>query len=44
MDAKNGYSDYWQAEIDIATYNKYYNHQRGHSYNTYQTPVAVEAA
>ena len=41
---KNGYSDYWQAEIDIAAYIKYYNHQRGHSYNNYQTPVAAEAA
>ena len=38
------YYHFNQAEIDIAGYMKYYNHQRGHSYNNYQSPVRAEAA
>jgi putative transposase len=41
---KNGYRDFMQADIDIAAYMKYYNHQRGHSYNAYQSPATAEAA
>lgn len=39
-----GYLYFTQAEIDIAAYMKYYNHQRGHSYNQYQAPAIAEAA
>lgn len=37
------YDHFSQAEIDIAAYMKYYNHQRGHSCNHYQSPVQAEA-
>ena len=37
------YESYLQAEVDIAAYIRYYNHQRGHSYNQYLTPAAAEA-
>lgn len=40
----NGYANVGQAERDIAAYMRYYNHQRGHSYNHYLTPVAAEKA
>ena len=33
-----------QAETDIAAYMKYYNYQRGHSYNNYLSPATAEAA
>lgn len=39
-----GYFSYAQAQQDIAAYMYYYNHQRGHSYNHYQTPAAAENA
>jgi putative transposase len=39
-----GYQYFNQAEIDIAAYMKYYNYQRGHSYNHYQSPANAEAA
>lgn len=38
------YHSFPQAEIDIAAYIKYYNYQRGHSYNNYLAPVMAEAA
>ena len=38
------YSNFCQAQIDIAAYMKYYNYQRGHSYNNYQSPAIAEAA
>lgn len=41
---KLGYDNFYQGEIDIAAYIKYYNYQRGHSYNDYQSPVVAEAA
>jgi len=37
-----GYDSYEQAETDIAAYMKYYNFQRGHSYNDYQSPAKAE--
>ena len=41
---KLGYSSFQQAEVDIAAYMKYYNHQRAHSYNNYQSPAQAEVA
>jgi putative transposase len=38
------YSHFDQAAMDIAAYMKYYNYQRGHSYNNYQSPAVTEAA
>jgi putative transposase len=38
------YDHYAQGEIDIAAYMKYYNYQRGHSYNDYLAPAWAEAA
>lgn len=38
------YHSFHQAEYDIAAYMKYYNYQRGHSYNNYQSPAEAEAA
>ena len=38
------YDNYTQGEIDIAAYMKYYNYQRGHSYNDYLAPAWAEAA
>lgn len=38
------YYNYTQGEIDIAAYIKYYNYQRGHSYNDYLAPAWAEAA
>jgi len=38
-----GYSSYADTATDIATYMKYYNYQRGHSYNGYMTPALAEA-
>jgi len=38
------YYSFSQADIDIAAYMKYYNYQRGHSYNNYQSPAMAEAA
>ena len=39
---KTGYATPSQAERDIACYMKYYNYQRGHSYNNYQSPAKAE--
>jgi putative transposase len=40
----NGYADQAQAEADVLRYlTDYYNHQRPHSYNQYQTPAQQEA-
>ena len=39
-----GYDSYQQADIDIASYIRYYNYQRGHSYNQYLSPAAAEIA
>ena len=41
---KTGYDTSSQAQIDIAAYMKYYNYQRGHSYNNYQPPAIAEVA
>lgn len=41
---KNGYYTYVCAERDVAAYIRYYNYERGHSYNNYLSPVAAEAA
>jgi len=41
---KAGYADFSSAESDIAAYMKYYNDQRGHSYNNYQPPATAEVA
>jgi putative transposase len=38
-----GYRSYAETATDIATYMKYYNYQRGHSYNGYMTPALAEA-
>lgn len=38
------YMSYREAEQDIAAYIRYYNFQRGHSYNNYLSPVAAENA
>ena len=38
------YSNYAEGERDIAAYMKYYNYQRGHSYNDYLAPAWAEAA
>lgn len=39
-----GYYSFAQAQIDIAAYIKYYNYQRGHSYNDYLSPAMAEVA
>ncbi len=36
------YLSYREAEQDIAAYMRYYNHQRGHSYNDYLSPATAE--
>jgi putative transposase len=41
---KNGYDTFACAEQDVAAYIRYYNYERGHSYNNYLSPVAAEAA
>ena len=38
------YDNYTQGEMDIAAYMKYYNYQRGHSYNDYLAPAQAEVA
>ena len=38
------YTSYREAEQDIAAYMRYYNYQRGHSYNNYLSPAAAEKA
>lgn len=38
-----GYYSYAETATDIAAYMKYYNYQRGHSYNGYMTPALAEA-
>ena len=38
------YATYEQAQRDIAEYIYYYNFERGHSYNNYQSPAVAEAA
>jgi putative transposase len=42
--SKMRYYHFDQAAMDIAAYMKYYNYQRGHSYNNYQSPAVAEAA
>ena len=41
---KERYRSFEQADKDIAAYMTYYNDQRGHSYNNYQSPAVAEAA
>ena len=41
---KESYDSFAQAQIDIAAYMRYYNHQRGHSYNHYLAPAMAEVA
>lgn len=41
---KNGYDTFVCAERDVAAYLRYYNFERGHSYNNYLSPTAAEAA
>lgn len=38
------YTTFREAEWDIGGYIRYYNHERGHSYNDYLSPAAAEAA
>lgn len=38
------YTLFREAERDIGSYIRYYNHERGHSYNDYLSPAAAEAA
>ena len=38
------YTSYPEAEQDIAAYMRYYNYQRGHSYNNYLSPTTAEKA
>ena len=40
---KNGYDTWEGAKRDVAAYIRYYNLERGHSYNNYLSPVAAEA-
>ncbi len=40
---KYGYACVEQAQSDVLAYIKYYNLERGHSYNNYLTPVQAEA-
>ena len=40
---KYGYDSFEQAQADALSYIKYYNCERGHSYNDYLTPVQAEA-
>lgn len=37
-----GYDSYLSAERDIAAYMRYYNYDRGHSYNQYLSPAFAE--
>jgi len=39
-----GYASTEAAEKDIGRYLRYYNHERGHSYNNYLPPALAEAA
>lgn len=39
---KHGYSRFNEAQADVLSYIKYYNFLRGHSYNSYLTPVSAE--
>ena len=39
----DSYNSFNQAATDIAAYMRYYNYQRGHSYNGYLCPVTAEA-
>jgi len=41
---KMRYDSFTDGEIDIAAYMKYYNYQRGHSYNDYLSPASAEVA
>jgi putative transposase len=41
---KQGYETFGSAERDVAAYIRYYNAERGHSYNNYLSPTAAEAA
>lgn len=38
------YTAFHEAERDIGSYIRYYNHERGHSYNDYLSPSVAEAA
>ena len=40
---KYGYDSFDQAQIDVLQYIKYYNFERGHSYNHYPAPMQAEA-
>jgi putative transposase len=39
-----GYQSFEQAQQDITEYMRYYNYERGHSYNRYVAPAIAEAA
>lgn len=39
-----GYNRFEQAQQDIADFIRYYNYERGHSYNKYMAPALAEAA
>jgi len=39
-----GYTSFESAQQDIADYVRYYNYERGHSYNQYVAPALAEAA
>lgn len=40
---KYGYDSFERAKADTLSYIKYYNQERGHSYNDYLTPLQTEA-
>lgn len=39
-----GYAHFKEAQHDIADYMRYYNYERGHSYNRYVAPALAEVA
>ncbi len=39
---KYGYNSFDEARADVLSYIKYYNFERGHSYNSYLSPVQAE--
>ena len=41
---KECYTNFVEGERDVAQYVRYYNNERGHSYNNYMSPTAAEAA
>jgi len=44
MEPEYGYLTIQQVQQDVADYIRYYNYERGHSYNKYMAPALAEAA